>query len=354
MAKIILRGLSKTFARTVALHSFDLDIAEGSFLCVVGPSGCGKSTLLNLIAGLEQPSQGDILFDGKPVLGLSPKERDVAFVFQSYALYPHKSVFENIAFPLRVAGTAHTEIDQRVNEVARLLEIESLLERKPKEISGGQRQRVALGRAIVRRPKVFLLDEPLSNLDAQLRVQTRAELKKLHEKLNTTFIYVTHDQVEAMSLADQIAVLKDGILQQTGTPEEIYKSPANTFVGSFIGSPGMNFLTGTVSEDGSLIEIGGIRYPMQQKIYKKGHITVGIRPEDIILSDSGKPTSQTGRVYVVEPLGSDMLVYIEFMDSKLIVKVESNPRFKPGDPVSFELNLDRASFFDPQDGRNMH
>jgi ABC-type sugar transport system ATPase subunit len=353
MAEIRIRGLSKSFGKTVALHPLDLEIQDGSFVCVVGPSGCGKSTFLNLVAGLEAPGQGDIFFDGRSVLELSPKQRDVAFVFQSYALYPHKSVFENIAFPLKVSKTPKAEIGQQVEDVSRLLEIEDLLGRRPKELSGGQKQRVALARAIIRRPKVFLLDEPLSNLDAQLRVQTRAELKRLHQRLKTTFVYVTHDQTEAMSLADQIMVLKGGVLQQTGTAREVYDTPLNTFVASFIGTPGMNFLKGWVQKEENQIRVGEVNYAMPGGIERTGEIRIGVRPENISLVEVRRNQTHTGSVYVVEPLGSEVLVEIEFGGSRLAAKAGPDFALKPGAQILFELDIDRACFFDSQSGKNI-
>ncbi|MFQ5957712.1 MAG: ABC transporter ATP-binding protein, partial [Candidatus Brocadiales bacterium] len=288
MASVRLEGVAKRFGDTEIIHGIDLTVEDKEFFTLVGPSGCGKSTILNIIAGLEVLSSGKVLFNREPVDRLSPKERDVAFVFQSYALYPHKNVYENIAFPLRMAKAAEAEIDSKVRNAAGLLGLEKLLHRMPKELSGGQRQRVALGRAIVRSPKVFLLDEPLSNLDAALRVQMRGELKRLQHRLQCTFIYVTHDQAEAMTLSDRLAVIKDGRVEQCGTPREVYDRPLNMFVASFLGSPPMNFIHGRFS-DGH-VEIGDyglLLSPEKSKALEDKlqteKVVLGIRPENVKL-----------------------------------------------------------------------
>lgn len=353
MASIELKGLSKVFGKTTAVHPLDISIEDGSFTAIVGPSGCGKSTLLNLIAGLEQPSGGDIIFDGRSVIELSPKQRDVAFVFQNYALYPHKTVYQNIAFPLTIANADKDDTDKRVHDVARLLGIEMLLDRKPRELSGGQRQRVALGRAIIRRPKVFLLDEPLSNLDARLRVQTRAELKKLHRTLKTTFIYVTHDQTEAMSLADTIAVLKEGHLLQTASPETVYNRPANTFVGSFMGSPGMNFITAVLSDNGRKVRIGPNEIELPSPLNREGEILVGLRPEHLSITDIESARHLNAEIQLIEPLGSEALVEVKIGEQTVIVREGADIDYRVGDRVKVNLDIQKANFFDSDTGVNI-
>ena len=271
MASVTYDGVTKQFGDVVAVNALNLDIKDKEFLVLVGPSGCGKSTALRCLAGLEEISDGRILIGDRTVNDVPPKDRNIAMVFQSYALYPHMSVYDNMAFGLRLRKTPKNEIDQRVQEAAKILGIENLLDRKPKQLSGGQRQRVALGRAIVREPAVFLLDEPLSNLDAKLRVQTRAELIRLHQRLGTTFIYVTHDQTEAMTMADRIAVLKDGLLQQIDTPQNLYDNPANVFVAGFIGSPAMNFFDATLTGSGDdlYIDTGSFRIPISSAVKER-------------------------------------------------------------------------------------
>lgn len=297
-----LKGLSKRFGNHIVLDQLDLSVSEGEFLVLVGPSGCGKSTVLRMIAGLDDPSGGDVRIDGQSVLGKEPKDRDIAMVFQSYALYPHMNVFENLAFGLRVSHKfSEQEITQRVQEAATLLQLEPLLERKPKNLSGGQRQRVALGRALVRKPKVFLFDEPLSNLDAHLRSQMRAEIRKLQQRLGVTSVYVTHDQVEATTMGDRIAVLQGGKLQQVNTPGQIYTRPANRFVAAFIGSPEMNFLPGN----------------------KFGHsgAVVGVRPEDVKIGSGAKNGSASwdGEVELVENLGAQALLHLKISNGERIL-----------------------------------
>jgi len=316
MAQVRLEALTKRFKQTDVLKGVDLTIEDGELFTLAGPSGCGKSTLLNLIAGLETPTSGRIYLDHQPVNALSPGERDVAFVFQTYALYPHMTVFENIAFPLRVKKTAEAVVQTTVRDTAALLGLEELLARRPKELSGGQRQRVALGRAIVRRPKVFLLDEPLSNLDALLRVEMRSELKRLHQELRATMIYVTHDQAEAMILSDRIAVMEGGTIQQCGTPQEVYGRPANRFVAGFLGSPSMNMVEcrlrrGTPDR----LEIGEATLPvpeaMQVHIPERayqGPCLLGIRPQDVVVSHQSLQGGLEATVQVVEPMGSETWV----------------------------------------------
>ena len=314
MAVVRLEGVSKYFGNTVAVAATDLEINDGEFLVLVGPSGCGKSTTLRMVAGLEKPTGGEIYVGEKCVTHLEPKDRDIAMVFQSYALYPHKNIFDNLAFGLRIRKTPKDEIKKSVYEVAEMLEIGNFLERFPKELSGGQRQRVALGRAIVRHPSVFLMDEPLSNLDAKLRAQTRAELIKLHERLKATVIYVTHDQTEAMTMGTRIAVMKDGFVQQVGTPDEVYKQPANLFVAGFIGMPPMNFFKGKVeAEEGRMVFRGkGITMVipgLEPTAAAEEHL-LGIRPECIALTeDAEEEFALTGLVEVVEHVGAEAYIH---------------------------------------------
>src|ERR671933_1973093 len=288
-----------------AVDQLDLAIEDGEFLVLVGPSGCGKSTSLRMLAGLEDVNAGRILIGDRDVTQMPPKDRDIAMVFQSYALYPHMSVADNMGFALKIAGVNKQEIRQRVDEAAKILDLEQYLERKPKALSGGQRQRVAMGRAIVRKPQVFLMDEPLSNLDAKLRVQTRTQIASLQRRLGVTTVYVTHDQVEAMTMGDRVAVLKDGLLQQVGTPRELYDTPDNVFVAGFIGSPAMNLLELPVVEGG--LQLGDTVWPIERSVLSNssGKVTVGMRPEDLDLSEHGIPVE----VDVVEELGADAYIY---------------------------------------------
>ncbi len=309
MSFLQLKGLQKKFGSTMVLEQLDLEVKQGEFLVLVGPSGCGKSTCLRLIAGLEDPTAGEVLIDGKNVLGREPKDRDIAMVFQSYALYPHMDVFENMAFGLRMARKlSEAEIVDRVREAADLLKLEPYLKRKPKELSGGQKQRVALGRALVRKPKVFLFDEPLSNLDAHLRNHMRAEIRKLQQRLGVTSIYVTHDQVEATTMGDRIAILNSGRLQQVGTPHEVYRKPANAFVAGFIGMPEMNFLA--AETDGKTLNVGGQRMPVRSPA--TGLVKLGVRPESVRLQKSG--AGLAGTVELVEDLGSHALVHVRLQE----------------------------------------
>jgi len=297
MASVRLEGVQKTYPNGhVAAQGLDLHISDGEFMVLVGPSGCGKSTALRMIAGLETPTGGRILIGDRDVTVLPPQERDIAMVFQTYALYPHMTVRENLGFGLRMRGSGRAVISQRVDEAARALALESVLDRKPAQLSGGQRQRVALGRAIVREPKVFLFDEPLSNLDAKLRVETRAELARLHRRLRATIVYVTHDQEEAMTLGSRVAVMRDGFLQQVAPPMELYRKPANRFVAGFVGSPAMNFLAGEI-------------LPNLSAARNAGQATMGVRPHDVMLVTAGAGDLDA-RVDVVEPRGSELLVYL--------------------------------------------
>jgi ABC-type sugar transport system ATPase subunit len=337
MATIGYDHVTKRFDDVVAVDELTIDIADGEFLVLVGPSGCGKTTALRMLAGLEDVSDGRILIGERVVNNVAPGKRDVAMVFQSYALYPHMTVYGNLAFSLKNFDVPKREIDRRVREAADVLELGNLLQRKPKQLSGGQRQRVALGRAIVREPSAFLMDEPLSNLDAALRVQTRAEILKLQTRLGTTTIYVTHDQVEAMTMGDRIAVMNGGVLQQIGTPVEVYTRPANTFVATFIGSPSMNVLPSEALGTG----IGG-----------SGRL-VGFRPEDIELANGGVGSGRAGfdaTVEVIQYLGDEQLVYLELRDSEIVAKLPVEEQVEPGSARSFAIPLTKLHLFDAESG----
>ena len=341
MASLTLRRIIKRYGTTEIIHGVDLDIKDGEFVVFVGPSGCGKSTLLRMIAGLEEISDGEFCIDGKRVNEVPPALREIAMVFQSYALYPHMSVYDNLAFGLQTAGEKKEVIEQRVAHAAKLLKIETYLKRKPKALSGGQRQRVAIGRAIVRQPKLFLFDEPLSNLDAELRVQMRVELSKLHADLGTTMIYVTHDQVEAMTMADRIVVLRDGIIEQAGSPLDLYNHPANQFVAGFIGSPKMNFLDArVVGRDGGGVSIalpGGeaLNVPVAAaKVMDGDALTLGIRPEHVLLADSGLPM----QVNLTEQLGGNTVLYGSLSAQQpMVVQVVGQSAIRRGDTVKVQL-----------------
>jgi multiple sugar transport system ATP-binding protein len=336
MARLELDRVTKRFGRdAVALREVSLAVEDGELLAVVGPSGCGKSTLLSIVAGLEAPSAGEVRIDGRTVTALSPRERDVAMVFQSYALYPHMSVRRNLAFPLEVARAGRREIAGRVAEVSALLGLDALLERRPGELSGGQRQRVALGRALVRRPKLFLLDEPLSNLDAALRISVRAELKKLHQRLGATFVYVTHDQAEAMTLADRIAVLRDGALEQVGTPREIYGAPATAFVARFVGTPPVNLV------------------PPEALGLAPAAALVALRPEDLTVSPAPPPArgALEARVWLVEPMGSETWVTLERGEVRLVARCPADFDAPPGAPVWLSFDAGRLHWFERESGR---
>ena len=345
MSKVLLEKIKKSYDKNEIIKGVDLEIQDKEFLVLVGPSGCGKSTLLRIIAGLEDVSEGKVFIGEKDVTNVHPKDRDIAMVFQNYALYPHMSVYENMAFALKMRKIPKNEIDEKVKEAAQILDLTDYLDRKPSQLSGGQRQRVALGRAIVRNPKVFLMDEPLSNLDAKLRSSTRFEIKKLHKKLDTTFVYVTHDQVEAMTMGDRIAVLHKGKLQQLGNASEIYKNPKNIFVAGFIGSPSMNFIEGEIKDNrfiSSEINIEA-NYPDQTAV-------LGIRSEDLILDTNGQIKSQAE---LVEMLGSEKLVHFNFNDSKIIAKLPSDNEIKQGDTVAFSLNLEKINLFNKETTENL-
>ena len=360
--EVSLQKVSKSFGALRAVKDIDLNISKQEFVTLLGPSGCGKTTLLRMIAGLEKVTSGSIYFGDKLVNDLRPGDRDVAMVFQNYALYPHFNVARNIGYGLRVRGASKADIERRVNEVARILEIESLLERKPRQLSGGQRQRVALGRAIVRDPFLFLMDEPLSNLDAKLRVTMRAELKRFHMELNTTTVYVTHDQLEAMTMSDKIAVIDGGVLQQFATPQEIYNRPANMFVAGFIGSPPMNLLAGTLArEDGPALDFGGVRqalppaiHPAVGKCPDGKKLILGIRPQDITLSDTAAPGDLPARVWLVELVGSEKLVDLACDDDlKIMVEVKAEQDISVDQAVGIRFNPSRIHLFDPDSGMAM-
>jgi multiple sugar transport system ATP-binding protein/alpha-glucoside transport system ATP-binding protein len=343
MAEVTLRGIRKSYGTMEVVHGVDLDIASGEFVVFVGPSGCGKSTLLRMIAGLEPISGGEIFIGGRVVNDVPSPERGIAMVFQSYALYPHMSVYDNMAFGLKLAKTPKDEVDRRVREAARILQIEAYLDRMPKALSGGQRQRVAIGRAIVRNPKVFLFDEPLSNLDAALRAQTRIEIAKLHDTLDATMIYVTHDQVEAMTLADRIVVLNAGRIEQVGTPLELYRSPVNTFVAGFIANQRMNFIDVAVDANSLLANSPRMRQLIEGHAGAK---TIGIRPEHLTLATPDS-ADLTGTLSVIEQFGEYALAYVELPNGELItVKLDGAPDLQLHQPVHIAIPPQDLHFFD--------
>jgi multiple sugar transport system ATP-binding protein len=356
MARVLIRNLNKMYNEVHAVKSVNLEIRDREFVVLVGPSGCGKTTTLRMVAGLESITSGEILIGETIVNELPPMDRDIAMVFQNYALYPHMSVHDNMAFGLKMRRFARDEIGRRVREAADILGIENLLHRKPRQLSGGQRQRVALGRAIVRHPQVFLFDEPLSNLDAKLRVQMRVELKKIHNRLGTTAIYVTHDQVEAMTLGDRVVVMKDGIVQQVGEPLDLYNQPANRFVAGFLGSPAMNFATVALAEDGGTTHaVGdGLRLALpppvagRLKPYLGQEVTLGIRPEDLRLDAGGAANGLNfdAVVEVVERLGSESLLDVKVGSSAMVAAVEPNVPAAARDKLRLALDAERLHFFD--------
>jgi ABC-type sugar transport system ATPase subunit len=362
MTAVVLQQLSHRYREITAVDSLDLEIVDKEFVVLLGPSGCGKTTTLNLIAGLDTPTSGHILFHGRPIEHVPPEKRNVAMVFQNFALYPHKTVYENIAFPLRMAGVTRVEINERVRAAATLLRIGELLNRRPHELSGGQRQRVALGRAAVRNPSVFLFDEPLAALDAQLRGEMRVEIKKLHERLGSTFIYVTHDQVEALSMADRIAVMDDGKLQQFGTPDEVYRRPANINVARFIGSPSMNLIAGRLVESGGKFAFQGLHMtiPLDDAIASAARVrlrtmVLGVRPEGLSINSIGLPLLGEGRVYAVEPLGSDQFVDVAYGNGedaeRIKVRTRPDARFAVGAPISLSAAPADIYLFDSRGDR---
>lgn len=348
MANLALRSLTKSYGSTEVLHGISLDVADGEFVVFVGPSGCGKSTTLRLIAGLEETTSGIIEIGDREVNNLEPKERDIAMVFQNYAIYPHMSVKKNIAFGLRSSKMPKPDKKKRIQEVAGILDMVDLLERKPSQLSGGQRQRVAIGRAMVRDPAVFLFDEPLSNLDAQLRTQMRLEIKRLHQRVGNTIIFVTHDQIEAMTMADRIVIMKDGHIQQVGTPAEVYHKPANTFVARFIGAPSMNMLSARVTDGGVTLE-GGQRVAMEfDRIPEVSDVLIGVRPDDLHPDDINPIIS--GQVTVLEPLGPETLIYVETPSGEVIAKADGRSPPKVGDTVYLGAGVEHLHMFDAKTG----
>ncbi len=363
MANVTFEHVTKRFGDVAAVNDLNLDVADGEFLVLVGPSGCGKSTALRMIAGLEEISSGTLKIGDNVVNDLAPKDRDVAMVFQSYALYPHMSVRDNLAFGLKLRKVPKADIDRRVNETGKLLELSPLLDRKPKQLSGGQRQRVALGRAIVREPKVFLMDEPLSNLDAKLRVQTRAEIARLHQRLRTTFVYVTHDQVEAMTMGSRIAVMNFGVLQQVGTPQQLYDAPANRFVAGFIGSPAMNFVEMKVegAGDGATLNYDGLRMPVPPRVRgsiggEGREVVAGFRPEHLNVGEpqgSGE-TGFSATCDVVEYLGNEELLHLRLGKEDIVAVVNAAAQVQPGSEVRLRLPLSKLHLFDPESGESLY
>jgi multiple sugar transport system ATP-binding protein len=350
--RVAFEHVGKTFGHVHAVKDLNLQVDEGQFLVLLGPSGCGKTTSLRMLAGLERISSGSIRIGQTVVNELPPRARNVAMVFQSYALYPHLSVFDNLAYPLRIRGTPRATLEARVREVAALLQIEDLLARRPKQLSGGQRQRVALGRAIVRHPSVFLMDEPLSNLDAQLRVHTRGELKRLQSELGVTTIYVTHDQAEAMTLADQVAIMRDGVLQQVGPPREIYDQPANTFVGGFLGNPGMNVLRGRLRVDAGQLEwtADGCRVALPEAwgsgLAGSDEVLLGVRPENVAVLPAADEAALPAEVYVSEALGNETLVRLQVAGQQVVARADASYEPPTGTRVWLRPDMRRAHLFD--------
>jgi multiple sugar transport system ATP-binding protein len=364
MAEVKLENICKQFGEVIAVKNFSLDIQDGEFIILVGPSGCGKTTVLRSMAGLETITSGEIYIDGKPVSRVAPKKRDIAMVFQNYALYPHMNVRRNMAFSLKLRKVPKRQINEIVERTADLLGMGELLDRKPNELSGGQRQRVALGRAIVRDPKVFLFDEPLSNLDAKLRISMRAELLSLHQRLKTTTVYVTHDQMEAMTMGDRIVVMNDGIIQQVDTPQNVYDHPANQYVAGFIGSPAMNFIDCQIRLENDRVYAVSpgmeLKVPADKAERIKDRpgqeVVLGLRPEHIIHREAGDQhdpeTTFKGSVWVIEPLGSEKLVYIRPENQEtLIARLDPHASLKIGDVADFNVRMDLAHMFEKADGR---
>jgi multiple sugar transport system ATP-binding protein len=354
VAAVGIRQVHKHFGSTHVIRGVDVDIADGEFCVLVGPSGCGKSTLLRMIAGLEEIGEGEIAIGGVVVNRVAPKERDIAMVFQNYALYPHMTVRDNLSFSLRLAKQARSEIDARVKKAADILGLAQLLDRYPRQLSGGQRQRVAMGRAIVRDPQVFLFDEPLSNLDAKLRVQMRTEIKELHQRLRTTSIYVTHDQIEAMTMADKIVVMKDGVVEQIGDPLSLYDQPNNTFVAGFIGSPAMNMVPGTARVNGGVARVefaGGVELPVPHGAspIDGQSVLYGIRPEHCTLGSTGLPAE----IIVVEPTGADTQLYCRCNGREVTATIRDRTDCRPGQNIHLTPDLARAHVFDAASGRRL-
>ncbi len=356
MSTVEMKNLTKVYSGGVkAVDKANINVADREFLVLVGPSGCGKTTTLRMIAGLEEITEGELFIDGKMMNDVAPKDRDIAMVFQNYALYPHMTVYNNMAFGLKIRKYPKQEIEKRVHQAAQVLDIEELLDRRPKALSGGQRQRVAVGRAIVRKPKVFLFDEPLSNLDAKLRVQMRAELSALHQRLQATIIYVTHDQVEAMTMGDRIVVLKDGFVQQIGAPLELYNNPVNRFVAGFIGSPPMNIFTADVKEEGGklFIDEGDFQLSLEGKNadllkpYIGKQIFFGIRPEDVVHSDSPPKTNMINvKVEVIEPLGAEIHLYVSTENHQMIIRTPPKHDFQVEQEIVLTPDMEKLHFFD--------
>jgi multiple sugar transport system ATP-binding protein len=356
MASVSFNRIEKDFGSTKVIHGIGFDIHDGEFMVLVGPSGCGKSTLLRMLAGLEEISSGSIAIDGKVVNDMESKDRDIAMVFQSYALYPHMTVADNMAFSLKLRKAAAATIEERVSKAARILNLEPYLKRYPRELSGGQRQRVAMGRAIVRDPKVFLFDEPLSNLDAKLRVAMRGEIKALHQRLKTTTVYVTHDQVEAMTMADRIVVMHDGRVEQIGTPLELYDRPGNLFVAQFIGSPAMNVIEGTVRRNGgAYVEAaGGVKWPLGAVSAGEGQrVAYGIRPEHLDLAGSNAERSVPGEIIVVEPTGAETELLVKVGEAQIVLVTHGRPVVNPGDRIGLAMDPAMAHVFDKETGERL-
>ncbi|PDQ19456.1 sugar ABC transporter ATP-binding protein [Mesorhizobium sanjuanii] len=352
MAQVAISNVAKAFGTVKVLHDVSVDIPDGQFVVLVGPSGCGKSTLLRMVAGLETISAGTIAIGERVVNHLPPAKRDIAMVFQNYALYPHKTVEQNMAFALKLRKTDPAVVTERVKRAADILDLNPYLKRYPRQLSGGQRQRVAMGRAIVRNPQVFLFDEPLSNLDAKLRVQMRTEIKELHQRLKTTTIYVTHDQIEAMTMADKIVVMRDGRIEQIGAPLELFDRPANLFVAGFIGSPSMNLLKGVVRKgDKPVVEISGTPFPIATKstVEDGRSVVYGVRPEHLEIHPDGVPA----KISVVEPTGSETLVFLRFGEGEMVALFRERHDFKPGDTLHLKPRLDQVHLFDAETGRRI-
>ena len=356
MASVEIRKVDKYFGSTHILHGVEIDIPDGEFVVLVGPSGCGKSTLLRMVAGLEEITKGEIAIGGRVVNQVPPKDRDIAMVFQNYALYPHMTVKQNMAFSLKLAKAPQATIDERVGRAASILGLESLLDRYPRQLSGGQRQRVAMGRAIVRDPQVFLFDEPLSNLDAKLRVQMRTEIKELHQRLKTTAIYVTHDQIEAMTMADRIVVMQHGVVEQLGAPLELYDRPVNLFVAGFIGSPAMNFIEAKVERGNGhpvAVAVDGTHLPLPDgaEVRESAEIVYGIRPEHLTLRDGQSGLS--AEVVVVEPTGAETLLVTRVAGLECKAVFRERHRLEPGERIGLEPQLDQVHVFDRASGRRL-
>ena len=362
MARVEILEVTKRYKSVLAVDNVSLDVRDQEFLVLLGPSGCGKSTLLKMIAGLEEITSGEIYIDDRLVNYVPPRDRDISMVFQNYALYPHMSVFDNIGFPLKMAGEKKDAIKRKVDEVARVLALDALLQRRPEQLSGGQRQRVALGRAIIRNPKVFLMDEPLSNLDALLRVQMREELLRLHKRVEGTIVYVTHDQVEAMTMGDRVVVMKDGIVQQLGEPQAVYDQPANTFVATFIGSPAMSLFPGQVEahNGGHAFVSPELRLPLNGRLSKavtqlpasSGEVMLGIRSEHVLVTPKPNPDGIAARTVFVEPVGSDMYVSLQIGDRSCVARTEPRTDLEENQPVWLTFVPEKQHLFSA-DGRNV-